>query len=66
MRDIQGDKSKQPPYCEPRFIKYDENNPKGYWTTCPNIKETGGGFEGEQYECDVCGKRYYLDYEDMK
>ncbi len=33
---------------------------------CPNMKEIGGGFEGERYRCDVCGKGYFLDYEDMK
>ena len=52
MGDRKGDPAKKPEGCD------------GY--TCPNIKETGGGFEGEQYHCDVCGERYYLDYEDMK
>ena len=33
---------------------------------CPNMKEAGGGFEGERYRCEVCGKGYFLDYEDMK
>lgn len=33
---------------------------------CPNMKEVGGGFEGERYRCAVCGKGYFLDYEDMK
>lgn len=33
---------------------------------CPNMKEAGGGFEGERYRCDICGKSYFLDYEDMK
>ncbi len=33
---------------------------------CPNMKEVGGGFEGERYRCAVCGKSYFLDYEDMK
>lgn len=33
---------------------------------CPNVKEVGGGFEGERYRCDVCGYSYFLDYEDMK
>ena len=33
---------------------------------CPNMKEDGGGFDGERYSCAVCGKSYYLDYEDMK
>lgn len=33
---------------------------------CSNMKEVGGGFEGERYRCAVCGKGYFLDYEDMK
>lgn len=33
---------------------------------CQNMKEVGGGFEGERYRCDVCGKGYFLDYEEMK
>lgn len=33
---------------------------------CPNMKEVGGGMEGERYRCAVCGKSYFLDYEDMK
>ena len=54
MTDRPGDKSKQPPECD------DVND------RCPNLKETGGGFEGERYRCEVCGKSYFLDYEDMK
>ena len=33
---------------------------------CKNMKEVGGGMEGERYRCSVCGKGYFLDYEDMK
>lgn len=33
---------------------------------CPNMKEVGGGMEGERYRCAVCGKGYFLDYEEMK
>lgn len=33
---------------------------------CPNMKEVGGGMDGERYKCAVCGKGYFLDYEDMK
>ncbi|WP_287249012.1 Lar family restriction alleviation protein [Mesorhizobium sp.] len=33
---------------------------------CPNMKEIGGGMDGERYRCGVCGKWYFLDYEDMK
>jgi len=53
MTDIPGDKTKQPPEC-----KED--------TACPNMKEVGGGFEGERYRCEVCGASFFLDYEEMK
>jgi hypothetical protein len=33
---------------------------------CPNMKEYGLDMEYERYECKVCGRRYKLDYEDMK
>lgn len=33
---------------------------------CPNMKEVGGGMDGERYSCAVCGKGYYLDYDDMR
>jgi hypothetical protein len=33
---------------------------------CPNMKEYGTSMEREQYKCEVCGRRYSLDYEDMK
>ena len=33
---------------------------------CDNMKEVGGGMDGERYRCDVCGKCYFLDYEEMK
>ena len=33
---------------------------------CQNMKEVGGGIDGERYRCSVCGKRYFLDYEEMK
>ncbi|MDV4166228.1 hypothetical protein R1538_34830 [Rhizobium leguminosarum] len=33
---------------------------------CKNMKEVGGGMDGERYRCAVCGKGYYLDYEEMK
>nr|CAD6410864.1 hypothetical protein REQ54_00802 [Rhizobium sp. Q54]CAD6412780.1 hypothetical protein REQ54_01062 [Rhizobium sp. Q54] len=28
---------------------------------CPNMKEVGGGMDGERYRCAVCGKGYFLD-----
>lgn len=33
---------------------------------CANMKEVGGGMDGERYHCSVCGKGYYLDYDEMK
>lgn len=55
MADVRGDKSKRPAECT-----VDQNN------RCPNLREVGGGFEGERYRCDVCGERFFLDYEEMK
>lgn len=72
----EGDKSKQPPECEPCFMPFtpehprdpmmDAPNAQGRWTQCPNLKEDGGGMSGERYRCDVCGKSYFLDYDDMR
>jgi len=72
-----GDPSKQPEICrKPVFTPYTDEYRKehpfaigsGNWSQCPNIYETSSyvDFDGEQYYCDVCGKAYYLDYEDMK
>jgi hypothetical protein len=55
MADYDGDPSKQPPICKEKGI-----------TACPNMMETGGGFEGERYRCFVCGATYYLDYDEMR
>lgn len=33
---------------------------------CQFMKEVGGGMDGERYRCAVCGKGYFLDYEEMK
>lgn len=52
--DRDGDDEKKPQVCKENVWK------------CPNLKEKGGGFEGEQYVCEVCGERIWLDYEDMK
>lgn len=56
MGDRKPDTDKQPSECKarPNILR------------CPNMKETGGGMEGEQYRCEVCGAAVYLDYEDMK
>lgn len=55
MTDRPGDKSKQPPECD------EAGSGK-----CPNLKNTYEGFDGERYDCEVCGLSYFLDYEDMK
>ena len=57
MADINGDPTKQPPECVALG---------GYKMKCKNLKETGGGMEGERYRCDVCGESFFLDYEEMK
>lgn len=54
-RDREGDDSKRTSECRQVGVN-----------RCPNMKETGGGFEGEQYDCEVCGASYYLDYDDMR
>lgn len=57
MATHMGDKNKQPPECD--TSKYTDN-------PCPNMKEVGGGFEGERYRCAVCGATFYLDYDEMR
>lgn len=54
MADRPGDKTKQTEKCE------------GNAHACPNLKEAGGGFEGEIYNCEHCGMYYRLYYEDMQ
>lgn len=55
MADRKGDPAKQPPECTMRTDG-----------KCPHLKDAGGGFEGERYACEICGERYFLDYEEMK
>ena len=33
---------------------------------CEHLKCTYEGMDGERYRCDVCGRSYFLDYEDMR
>jgi hypothetical protein len=75
MADYDGDPAKQPPECKSVFTPFSDDFPKslwdigdGKWSKCPNIYEDTSyiDMDGEQYYCDVCGKHYYLDYEDMK
>ena len=55
MADRKGDPTKQPAECQ-----------RSKTRDCPHLKETGGGFDGERYDCKVCGEHYYLDYDDMR
>jgi hypothetical protein len=67
MADHEGDPSKQPPGCKSVFTPI-QNHPQGlgHWSKCPNLKETGGGMDGERWSCGVCGKSYWLDYDEMR
>lgn len=33
---------------------------------CEHLKCTYEGMGGERYRCDVCGRSYFLDYEEMR
>lgn len=33
---------------------------------CPNMKKVLSDWDGEWYNCEVCGESYELDYEEMK
>lgn len=55
MADYDGDTDKRTPECIRDGV-----------TRCDNMKETGGGFEGERYKCTICNAHYYLDYDDMR
>jgi hypothetical protein len=62
-----GDPSKQPPECKSVFTSI-SGHPQGLgtWSKCPNLRETGGDMDGEWWSCEVCGARYFLDYEEMR
>ena len=55
MSDRKGDPEKQPEGCKGSLA-------------CPNLIETSSAtdFEGETYDCKVCGEHYRLYYEDMQ
>lgn len=57
MSDTSGDASKQPDECKALG---------SYKMACKNLKEVGGGFDGERYRCEVCGESFYLDYDEMR
>jgi hypothetical protein len=67
MSDRKGDPTKQPPECKPVFTPI-PNHPQGLgnWSSCPNLQEVRSDYAGETYECDVCGERYWLDYDEMR
>ncbi len=57
MADIEGDTDKRPKECNTDEILFD----------CPHLKERNFlDMNGERYRCDVCGKSFYLDYDDMR
>jgi hypothetical protein len=57
MADRAGDVTKQPPECQALGT---------YKMACKNLKEAGGGMEGERYSCEICGEYFFLDYEEMR
>ena len=71
-----GNKELCPVKHESKFIKFSEDFPKpkyalshetGVWSKCSNIKyidETN--MDSELYNCDTCGLRYRLYYDDMR
>jgi len=54
MSDRRGDDTKKPPECSAPGV-------------CVNLVETSGptDFDGETYDCPVCGEHFRLHYEDM-
>ncbi len=56
MADREGDPSKRPPYCKTADMP----------TACRNlIDKSPLSMDRETYECEVCGLRFTLHYEDM-
>ncbi len=55
--DYEGDPSKRPPECRTVIRP----------TDCPHLVETNPtDMNGEQYRCAVCGRSFYLDYDEMR
>lgn len=55
------------------YVRYDEvialvscGLPDPSSRDCQNMKEVGGGMDGERYRCAICGKGYFLDYDEMR
>jgi hypothetical protein len=56
MTDREGDPTKRPPECKT----------SGRPTDCPHLRDvTPRSMDRETYECDMCGQRFVLYYEDM-
>lgn len=56
MSDRKGDDLKKPPECLERGERL-----------CPHLKELDPeNMSGETYSCEVCGRYYYLDYDEMR
>ena len=43
-----------------------DGHPRGRLDQCKNMRCTYEGLDGERYRCDVCGRSYFLDYEEMR
>jgi len=55
--DTEGDKNKRPPECKTEIDLF----------KCPHLIERNlTDMHGERYRCDVCGKSFYLDYDEMR
>ena len=54
--------------CKGECANKDKVRPGFEIHDCPNMKEVERdlSMDREHYKCDVCGKRDYLDYEEMK
>jgi len=54
--------------CKGECANKDKVRPGFEIHDCPNMKEVEGdlSMDRERYKCDVCGKRDYLDCEEMK
>lgn len=55
MSDTKGDPTKQPTECQ-----INDAPPR-----CPHIECTSERMDGETWQCERCGERYRLNYEDM-
>lgn len=58
LTDRKGDDAKRPPECKH----------KDRYGTCPHLQETSSrfDFEGETYDCFICGEHFRLFYDEMR